>query len=186
MKDELFTLIPELGLLKDGGLRGKVIAAFADALEMGGWKPDDMAQMPFTLLIKGCPASFLDHTRRVTNTALAIADSLSASWQGEKAMQADRDILLATALLHDVGKLLEYRRDKDGAYVKSASGKLLRHPVSGSGLCMKWGLPDAVVHGVMYHSHEGDNARATLEAVIVNHADFLNFEPLVLKYGKNV
>lgn len=186
MKKLLLKFIPELSLFKDERLRDKVVAAFADALAMGGWKPEDMAEIPFTLLIKGCPASFLDHTRRVTNTALAIADSLSASWAGEGAMQPDRDILLATALLHDVGKLLEYQRMEDGSYKKSACGKLLRHPVSGAGLCMKHGLPDRVVHGVMYHSHEGDEVRATLEAVIVNHADFLNFEPLVLKYGKNV
>ena len=183
MKDELLNVLPELKMIADEELREKCTSAFTEAMELGGWSPADLDRIPFTLLIKQCPASFLKHTRSVAATALGIANVLAGAWPGEKAMQADRDLLLATALLHDVGKLLEYERDSEGGYHKSASDKLLRHPVSGAGLCVKHGLPDEVVHGVMYHSHEGDGIRATPEAIIVNHADFLNFEPLVLKYG---
>ena len=183
MKHELEKLLPELKMIADEGLREKCLGAFAEAVELGGWSPADLDRIPFTLLIKPCPASFLQHTRSVTATALGIANLLAGAWPAEKAMETNRDVLLATALLHDVGKLLEYERDGDGGFRKSAGGKLLRHPVSSAGLCVKHGLPDEVVHGVMYHSHEGDGIRATPEAIIVNHADFLNFEPLVLKYG---
>jgi len=186
MKDELLKVLPELKMIADEELRRKSVDTFVEALELGGWSPGDLDRIPFTLLIKPCPASFLKHTRSVTATALGIANLLAGAWPAEKAMEVNRDLLLATALLHDVGKLLEYERDGEGGYRKSANGKLLRHPASGAGLCMKHGLPDAVVHGVMYHSHEGDGIRATLEAIIVHHADFLNFEPLVLKYGQDV
>ena len=36
---------------------------------------------------------------------------------------------------------------------------------------------------ILYPKSQLDGIRATLEAIIVNHADFLNFEPLKLKYG---
>jgi len=183
MKDELLAAIPELREIENEILRDQCVSAFLDAMHIAGRTPAELAEMPFTLLISPCSVSFVDHTRRVTRTALAIAEVLADNWQGEDAMEFDRDILLATALLHDVGKILEYEREPGGNWRKSECGKLLRHPVSGAGICMKWGLPDRVVHGVMYHSHEGDGNRATLEAVIVNHADFLNFEPLKLKYG---
>ncbi len=183
MKDQLLAIIPEFTEIADESLRDKCISAFTDAMQIAGRTAAELAEMPFTLLISPCSVSFVDHTRRVTHTALAIADTLAEDWQGEDAMDFDRDILLATALLHDVGKILEYEREPGGNWRKSESGKLLRHPVSGAGICMKWGLPDQVVHGVMYHSHEGDGVRATTEAIIVNHADFLNFEPLKLKYG---
>jgi putative nucleotidyltransferase with HDIG domain len=183
MKDELLAIIPEIADIKDDNLREQCISAFLDAMQIAGRTPAELAKMPFTLLISPCSVSFVDHTRRVTRTALAIAEVLAENWQDEDAMELDRDILLATALLHDVGKILEYEREANGNWRKSGCGKLLRHPVSGAGICMKWGLPDTVVHGVMYHSHEGDGIRATTEAIIVNHADFLNFEPLKLKYG---
>ena len=183
MKDELLAIIPEIAEIKDESLRQKCICAFQDAIRIAGRTPAELAEMPFTLLISPCSVSFVDHTRRVTRTALAIADALADNWQDEEAMRFDRDLLLATALLHDIGKILEYERGENGNWRKSQCGKLLRHPVSGAGTCMKWGLPDKVVHGVMYHSHEGDGVRSTVEAIIVNHADFLNFEPLKLKYG---
>jgi len=183
MNNDLLAIIPEITDITDESLRQKCIKAFQDALQIAGRTPAELAEMPFTLLISPCSVSFVDHVRRVTRTSLAIADALKDNWQGEDAMEVDRDILLATALLHDVGKVLEYEREANGNWRKSECGKLLRHPVSGAGICMKWGLPDTIVHGVMYHSHEGDGLRATTEAIIVNHADFLNFEPLKLKYG---
>ena len=48
-------------------------------------------------------------------------------------VQLNRDFIVSGALLHDVGKLLEYERD--GAQFRtSPQGKLLRHPFSGVGL----------------------------------------------------
>ncbi|OGK11162.1 MAG: hypothetical protein A2Y63_00410 [Candidatus Riflebacteria bacterium RBG_13_59_9] len=183
MKEELMSAIPEFSLVEDDKLQAKCVETFLDAMRIANWSVSELDEMPFTLLIRPCPASFLEHTRRVTQTALAIARALAENWEQTEAMQCKQDILLATALLHDVGKLLEYERAAQGSWRKSKSGKLLRHPASGAGLCTRNGLPDEVVHGVMYHSHEGDGIRATLEAIIVHHADFLNFEPLVLKHG---
>jgi hypothetical protein len=39
-------------------------------------------------------------------------------------------------------------------------------------------IPQEVLHIIAAHSKEGDGARRTVEAVIVNHADFVNFEAL--------
>ena len=48
-----------------------------------------------------------------------------------KRVAINRDHLLAGAILHDVGKLFEYRREA-GKFVKSREGELLRHPISGA------------------------------------------------------
>jgi hypothetical protein len=74
-----------------------------------------------------------------------------------------------------VGKLFEYTRDKD-VFVKSREGELLRHPVSGAAFAYKYGLPQEILHIIAAHSKEGDGSRRTIEAVIVNHADFVNFD----------
>jgi len=177
MRDRLTELIPEITLFSDDDLKEKTIVAYENALNEGGWNPDDLTRMPFTLLIDPCPASMLDHIRGVTQVSLAVAEALKKAHPGNEKMHADHNLLLAGALLHDVGKLVEYM-EIDGKFVKSESGKLLRHPVSGAAIAKVAGLPDKVQHMIAYHSHEGDKARNFLEAFIVNHSDFLNFEPL--------
>lgn len=179
MHSELTELIPEFNLFEDADLKNDTLNAYVDALEAGGWKPSDLTRMPFTLLLQPSPASMLDHIRGVTRLAMAIADGLEAAHFGRPQMVSNRDILLAGALLHDVGKFVEYA-EVEGKFVVSRSGKLLRHPLSGMGIARAAGLPEEVQHAIAYHSHEGDKNRATIEAIIINHADFLNFEPFGL------
>ncbi len=183
MEKTLTDVIPEFALIDDEKLKEGSLATFVEALQLGGWQPEDMAEIPFTLLIEPCPQSLLAHTRGVVRVSLAVAKALMAAYPDEAAFRYDEDALIAMALLHDVGKLLEYERTANGKYVKSEWGKRQRHPDSGAELAEKHGLPQKVVDGIRYHSHEGDGKRDTVEAIIVNHADFINFEPLKLKYG---
>jgi putative nucleotidyltransferase with HDIG domain len=170
-------LLPELSLIGDGDVRDKVVAAYEAALERGGWEPEDMNRIPFTLLIDPCPATFLEHTRAVTWCALAAAKALSKIYGGR--VEVNRDYLVAGALLHDVGKLLEYR-EEDGKFVKSDAGEMMRHPFSGTALAYELGLPHEVCHIIATHAREGDGARKTPEAIIIHHSDFMNFEPFKL------
>lgn len=170
-------LLPELSLIGDAEVRDKVVAVYEAALERGGWKAEDMNHIPFTLLIEPCPATYVEHTRAVTWCALAAAKALSKIYGSR--VEVNRDHLVAGALLHDVGKLLEYA-EEDGKFVKSSAGKLLRHPFSGAALAAEFGLPPEVTHIVAVHAKEGDGARATPEAIIIHHADFINFEPFNL------
>jgi len=176
MEDKILKLIPEFNLIKNEDLRRKTLRVYAKALEKGGWQPEDMDKIPFTLLIKDCPASYLKHVRGVTRVAVGIAGGLKDIY-GDL-MPVDFDILVSAALLHDVGKLVEYKRDASGSTVKAPHGKMLRHPFSGVGLCYDEGIPDEVMHCIAMHSKEGDGGRITTEAIIINHADFANFEPL--------
>jgi putative nucleotidyltransferase with HDIG domain len=171
----IYKLLPEIEMIKQDELREKVAAVWADAIDLGGWKPDDLDAIPFTLLIPECDISLILHTRTVTRTAVNIAETLKSHY-GD-AITIDTDILVAGGILHDVGKVLEYAREGDSV-VKSAKGKLLRHPFSGQALAYKHGLPFEVLHMIAYHSKEGDLGKRTTEGIIVHHADFVNFEPL--------
>lgn len=168
-------LFPELSLIKDRELRAKVAATWQDAIDSGGWKPEDLRRIPFTLLIPGVKFDLVHHTRAVTQTAVRIAETLRENYGA--AIKLDMDILVAGAILHDVGKLLEYA--KQGKVIgKSDFGALLRHPFSGQALAYKHGLPASVLHMIAYHSKEGDLGKRIAEAIVVHHADFVNFEPL--------
>jgi putative nucleotidyltransferase with HDIG domain len=176
---DLLQLLPELTQFHDVDLQEQVIGAWVDACDISGLEPEELLQMPFTLLIEDCHVSFIQHTRGVTKTAQAIAKALAETYPDDPRMHADHDILLAGALLHDVGKVLEIGKTEDGTgWLKTMNGKLLRHPMSGTALAFARGLPDTILHCIACHSKEGDGYRKTLEAFIINHADFVNFEPL--------
>jgi putative nucleotidyltransferase with HDIG domain len=175
MEKKLMTLMPEFELIKNPDLRRKCLLVWEEAMGKEGWDVHDLKEMPFTLLVKNSPINIVEHTRAVTLCSIRIAEVMLEQYQDR--LKLDRDILLAGALLHDVGKLFEYERG-EGGFVKSEAGKLLRHPISGAAFAAKFDVPDEVLHIIAAHSKEGDGARRTVEAVIVNHADFVNFESL--------
>lgn len=175
-REEVRAVLPELGLIEDEALREKTLDVWIDAMVLGGWEIGDLADIPFTLLVE-TKVSLLDHTRVVTQTAVAICDTMS-SFYGS-AVPMNRDYLVSGGILHDVGKLLEYRRLGD-KFVKSEIGKDLRHPFSGTALAYKHGIPSAICHLIAVHAKEGEGARRTPEAVIIHYSDFVNFESLKL------
>ena len=175
MRNKLLSLVPEFQHISDSDLQQKTIAVWVGAMEKGGWTVEDLQEMPFTLLIEDTSINIVEHTRAVTRCALEIADVLIEEYKDRISISKDK--LLSGALLHDVGKLFEYEKE-DGKFVKSSEGKLLRHPISGAAFAAKFDIPQEVLHIIAAHSKEGDGARTTVEAIIVNHADFINFEAL--------
>jgi putative nucleotidyltransferase with HDIG domain len=173
MRKQLEALLPELQLIRDSRLRELTADVWVEAMERAGWAIKDLTQMPFTLLLADTDVNLIQHTRAVTQTALKIAEVLLKEYEDRISIR--RDHLLSGALLHDVGKLFEYRREK-GKFLKSREGELLRHPISGAAFAFAHGLPQEVIHIIAAHSKEGDGFRRTIEAVIVNHADFVNFD----------
>ena len=178
MSKELESVLPEILWVKDENLRGAVKKSYADALASGGWSLEDMEKIPFTLLIPQCPISYLAHVRAVTRMCHAVWKEFKEIYQGRDVPILDYDILIAGALLHDLGKLVESTRTADGKYVKSAMGKDLRHPFSGTVIAMRNGVPSKIAHTIAYHAKEGDETLRSPEAVIINKVDILNFEAL--------
>jgi putative nucleotidyltransferase with HDIG domain len=175
LKAKLIDLIPEFNLIQNTALREKVLNAWAEAMEMGGWVVEDLAAMPFALSIEKCPVSLQEHVRVVTQTCIHIGKLLSESYNHR--IVINMDYLIAGALLHDIGKLFEITREK-GKFRKSRSGFLLRHPFSGVAHCYKHGIPEEILHIIALHSKEGEGAERTTEAIILHHADFVNFETI--------
>ncbi|MFZ5918739.1 MAG: HD domain-containing protein [Chloroflexota bacterium] len=176
MRKQLLKLMPEFDLIQDADLREKCFKTYEAALKESGWTPDDLTQMPFTLLINPCPASYIDHVRAVTLTAVRAAE-VFAEIYGDK-VPVNMDWLVAGGLLHDIGKLLEYEKGSGGLTVQSYNGTLLRHPFSGMELAARFGLPLEVQHIIAAHAGEGDKMDRITEATILNHADFTSFHSI--------
>ena len=163
--EQLERIFPELQEIGDPALREGVLKTWGLALERGGWEVSDLKKIPFTLLIP-TKKSLLEHTRRVTQMALAVARARD---------DVNVDHIVAGGLLHDVGKLLEYER-QGNEVKKSRYGELVRHPVSGYALALEAGLPLEVAHIILAHSAEGEKVKRTPEAIIIHHCDFIDFE----------
>ncbi len=107
--------MPEFNLIKDSGLKEKTISVWIEAIKEGGWTVDDLLQMPFTLLIEETSVNIIEHTRAVTLSSLEIAEVMVEEYKGKVSL--NRDYLLSGALLHDVGKLFEYKIER-GIFLK--------------------------------------------------------------------
>jgi putative nucleotidyltransferase with HDIG domain len=180
LKDSLVKTIPEFLLVKDEALREKCLNTWELAIKEGGWCERSILKLPFVLTeLKDCPVLLVEHVRNVTQTASMIAKFFNQAYQTTE--KVDEDVVIAGALLHDVGKLLEYE-SKDGEYAYSQRGQYVRHPAAGGILASKNGLPEMVVHIILTHSFEGDKSYQTPESYIVKTADWLNFNYLAFTY----
>jgi len=174
IKEKIKKLWPEIDWIKDESLREKVIDCWTYAIENSSLTIEDLEIIPFTLLIKDCKISFINHKRTCVQLAVEIAKIMKKNFGNS--ININMDYLIAGAILIDVGKLLEYEK-VDGKIVTSKAGNLVRHPFSGLAIAARFNLPYEVQHIIATHSKEGDLGKRTIESIIVHHADFVSFEP---------
>jgi putative nucleotidyltransferase with HDIG domain len=172
--DHVKELWPELEWIGNEDLRTKTAETWALALSKSPLTVEDLNEIPFTLLVKDCPVTFMEHKRSVVHIAYMSAKTMQKFF-GDN-LPVDLDTVVAGAILCDVGKLLEYEKAGGKATV-SRYGKYVRHPFSGVGLAMQCGVPDEVCHIIAAHAGEGDHVKRTTEAYIVHHADFMTYLP---------
>lgn len=165
--------LPEVEEISDPELRDKVVEAWALSLARSSFKAiadiEPSANPGQNTLKKGVQT---DHIRGVTRLALKLADEMKALFPD---LQVDRDILIAGALCHDVGKPFEFdprNRAKWDADPHAAGRPAIRHPAYGVYICLTVGLPEEVAHCAAAHSGEGELLTRSLENTILHHADY--------------
>jgi putative nucleotidyltransferase with HDIG domain len=165
-KDHVLKLFPEVEWISDDAIREGVISAWVGAWRVGGW--DRLENAPLMIKEIRDPKVGVLHVRVSAQLTVAIADIV----EREMGQKLNRDHLIAGALLHDVGKPLEYAPHGQGRL----GGDQLRHPVSGAHLVLEAGLPLEIAHIVATHSEEGTLYEKSLEAEIVTRAELLAWE----------
>jgi putative nucleotidyltransferase with HDIG domain len=176
MRQTIYELWPELEWIQDRDLREKTAKTWELALRKSVLKPDDLRKIPFTLLAgPDLKVSFMDHKRAVVHIARESGLKFNEFFANE--LPVNMDVLIAGAILADVGKLLEYELDAKGRCIQGKYGELVRHPFSGVSLAEQCGVPPEVCHIIAAHAGEGDQVKRSTEAYIVHHADFMTFLP---------
>src|SRR5256886_17090169 len=110
---DIATLFPNVMDIRDAALRDKVAAVWNEALTSGcggkGWTFDEIRAIPFTLLAGKIDLRFVEHLNSCVKQCIAIEKVLGEIY-GQR-VPIDHDILVAGALLADVGKLLEVEKN---------------------------------------------------------------------------
>jgi putative nucleotidyltransferase with HDIG domain len=176
IKQEVLELWPELEWIEQKDLRLKTAKVWQIALEKSVLTPGDLNRIPFTLLCgPDLKVTFMQHKRAVVHIARESGLQMNEFFGAE--LPVHMDVLIAGAILADVGKLLEYVLDENGNAVQGSYGRYLRHPFSGVSLAESCGIPPEVCHIIAAHAGEGNMVSRSTEAYIVHHADFMTFLP---------
>ena len=111
MNAEVLKLWPELEWIVNEDLRQKTAQTWERALEKSVLSSGDLNRIPFTLLCgPGLKVTFMQHKRAVVHIARESGNKMNEFFGNE--LPVDMDVLIAGAILADVGKLLEYELDE--------------------------------------------------------------------------
>ena len=179
LRQSVITSLPELDEIQDRSLRDRVIDAWAYSLSRSTFNSIDEIRAsgnPDTPKLKS--GTQTDHIRGVTQLTIALGDTLLRLFP---LLPIDRDLLIACALCHDVGKPYEFdlQNQRRWKSQRAVSGyPAIRHTQYGTHVCLTLGLPEEVCHAAGCHSGEGELVERSLHVTIVHHADCAYWEPL--------
>ena len=171
IRDSVKRSLPLAEEIQDKDLRDKVYDAWALSLSLNDW--NCMEELPGSG-VPGGPVvgNQVHHILGVAKLSLAMVDVLE-DVLGKK-LDLDRDLLLASALCHDVGKPYEYnveKRKQWEADPRQEGLPNLRHTMYGVYIAKTVGLPDQVVHTCGCHSPEGRFVKRSLGTTVVHFGD---------------
>ena len=166
--DELLKLAE---MIKDENLRKKVVEILTNpkltSKDFKKYKPMNIKEA-FSLFSTGAMFVKRDvykHTIGVAKTCLAVADVIEKVY----GVKVDRDALIASALLHDLGKLFMWKKEKDNFVPTSV---LLDHTMLITSELYKRDFPEKIIHIVASHFGEsGPTPPRTLEAWLLHRVD---------------
>jgi len=173
-RQELEGIFPQFLQIENATLQETSENAMLLAMKRGDWNCETIGKCPVTLNWPDCSVTWIEHVNDVTNLCIAAYDAQKKYYQ-KNGISFRRDIVIAGALLHDIGKLTEFHYE-DGGVCHSKGHQLMRHPLSGAMIAHDAGLPDELVHLIAVHSFEGDCSYQTAESSFVRRLDMFVFE----------
>lgn len=161
---ELGKLFPELSSITDADLRAGVEAVWQELWERSTF--ERIEEVPTSTEIN---YPHVRHNQAILRLALATADVFESVHD----VRVDRDVLIAAALLQDVSKLVEYRREGDG-HEFTQLGTDYPHAFWGAHTALLHGLPASVCTIILTHTPNSPTFPASLEGKILYYVDQLD------------
>ncbi|MFC2042169.1 HDIG domain-containing metalloprotein [Chloroflexota bacterium] len=155
---------PLIRRIKDKGLREKVTETWVRIWKESGYS--DLREAPFSPYPQDANENLVRHTNTTTKLALVAAEQ----FQDEYEINIDFDILLASAILHDLDKAVIYQK-KGNEVVFSELGNKIPHGAYGMHIALEMGLPLEVAHVIVTHSNLITMEPNTVEGVLAMKAE---------------
>ncbi len=172
--NEIRILLPLIREIKDQNLQEQVLQAWARAAKEGSFK--NLKEIPFSVEIPTC--SLFEHIQWVMEAALLISGLVERRMK----ISVNRDLLIASVLLHDLGKAFEYQKEKN-QYSKSEIGKKFMHGFWGAHVALEQGVSQDLAHLISTHSKDSPIHAKLIEGVILHYADFAHADALRFQKG---
>jgi len=159
-----------LNRIRDGELKRKVKDLLEDpTVNIGGTKFQGLPLETSPASKRrhhSYPKGLIQHMETVATIGLTLSDIVEKTYN----TPVNRDIVLATALIHDIMKPLTYTEEE--TYGTSPLGERLDHLSLAVAEVIRRGFPLEVVHAVAaHHGRGGPVSPRTIEALICNLAD---------------
>ncbi|MFH1445757.1 MAG: HD domain-containing protein, partial [Nanoarchaeota archaeon] len=156
--------------IKDKELKGKVIEILKHpALSHKGIKikPVKYEDSPGSINWHHVKTGgLIEHTYSVVKNCIEIAENLKKVYKHE----IDMDVLIASALVHDIGKLWTFQRGASGTWEPTEI--FLDHSFLGVSELYSRGFPETILHCVASHFGEnGPTPPRTMEAILLHMVD---------------
>lgn len=161
--------------IKDEKLRKKVIEFLKEPeLSHPDFKkyPREDIKRAVTLFTVSSPSGGITVERDVLNHTVAVVEmciSASEILKRNFDLELNRDHLIAAGLLHDIMKLFEWKKGKEGV---EHTGIMLDHTMLAVAELYKRDFPEEVIHMVASHMGEsGPTPPRTFEALLLSYID---------------
>lgn len=172
MRKKILEEMPEIEWIEDETLRANVTDAWAAAVASAGLSAiGDMRPSGNYDSLPLKTGTQADHIRSVARISLKIAEEMDTLFPN---FRYDRDLMIAGALCHDIGKVWEFDPENVARWradPRKTGFPSLRHPGYGIHICLSAGLPEPVAHMAAAHSGEGELLVRSLENTILRWAD---------------
>lgn len=162
-RDEIEAAFPLVRELTEP-TRGAVVRLWQDMLLESPW--EGLADCPYSPERPG--VSLVAHTNAVTEAALALLQTEER--HGDGRVTADRQLVIAIGLLHDVSKLVEHEPCEGGCRL-SELGRRLQHAVYAAHKAMALGVPLDVVEVLVNHTPQSGRHPESAEGLLIYYAD---------------
>ncbi len=184
--DEIRALFPELNQIQDPELRDGVVDIWLDLARETAW--ERFEDIPKNLKDEK-HMTLIGHVQGVTSIAVAMAD-LVKKLHG---VEIDRDLLIASCVLHDISKPLESESNPGGPPTGSSLppakitefGAKIQHGVYGAHKIWEKGLPKALelAHLVITHTRASNTRSKSYEAALLFYADWVDSDAGIVLGG---